>query len=109
MLYNAVYTVKDMKILVKPIQFEWDRGNSNKNLIKHKVSDVECEEIFFDDNKVVVKDALHSGREKRFIVLGKTKANRLLFTVFIIRNEKIRIISSRDINKKEMNLYEKKA
>lgn len=96
-----------MKILSKPIQFQWDRGNIDKSLIKHKVNNTECEESFFDNKKIIVKDILHSGKEQRYIILGKTKADRLLFTVFTLRNKKIRIISTRDINKKEIKLYEK--
>ncbi|HIE24125.1 MAG TPA: BrnT family toxin, partial [Candidatus Korarchaeota archaeon] len=52
-------------------------------------------------------DKLHSKEEERFILLGKTKKERVLFVVFTIRNDKIRIISVRDINKKERRLYEK--
>ena len=96
-----------MNIFKKPIQFEWNKGNVNKNFHKHGVSDSKCEEVFFDEKKVALKDILHSGKEKRFILLGRTKAKRLLFTVFTVRDEKIRIISSRDINKKEIKLYEK--
>lgn len=73
--------------------------------MRHGVSDQECEEVFFDSNKRVLKDVLHSGNEERFILLGKTKTKRLLFCVFTIRKDKIRIISARDINKKEINLY----
>ncbi len=62
--------------------------------------------VFYDDKKLILNDILHSGKEPRFILLGKTKANRLLFTIFTIRNNKIRIISSRDVNKKEKKLYE---
>ncbi|PIP75957.1 hypothetical protein COU24_01180 [Candidatus Kuenenbacteria bacterium CG10_big_fil_rev_8_21_14_0_10_39_14] len=97
-----------MRSIVKPIKFHWDQGNLNKNFKKHKVANTECEEVFFDQNKVILKDLLHSGKEKRFILLGKTKTGRLLFTVFTARNNKIRIISSRDINKKEHKLYDKK-
>ena len=96
-----------MKIFKKPIQFEWNKGNVNKNFHKHGVSDNECEEVFFDEKKVALKDMLHSGKEKRFILLGKTKTKRALFIVFTVRGDKIRIISSRDINKNEIKLYEK--
>lgn len=90
------------------VGFEWDKGNSNKNLKKHGVADGECEEIFFDPRKRIAKDLKHSTQENRFILLGKTKLGRLLFIVFTIRNDKIRIISARDVNKKEQHLYEKR-
>lgn len=94
-----------MFIVTKPICFIWDKGNKDKNWIKHKVTDTESEEVFFDKNKKIFKDKLHSAGEERFIILGKTKKKRLLFIVFAIRNKKIRIISARDINRKERRLY----
>lgn len=96
-----------MKVIRKPIEFNWDKGNIGKNWRKHKVKDSEAEEVFFDDNKRILKDKLHSKEEERFVLLGKTKKERLLFVVFAIRNKKTRIISTRDINRKERKLYEK--
>ncbi len=89
------------------IEFIWDKGNIDKNWEKHKVANRKCEEIFYDRKKKISKDALHSEKENRFILLGKTKRNRLLYLVFTIRSKKIRVISVRDINKKEVPLYEK--
>ena len=90
------------------LQFEWDTGNSGKNKRKHNVEDWECEEVFFDPRKAILQDALHSGQEERFILLGKTRHKRLLYLVFTIRNEKVRVISARDVTKrKEIDLYEK--
>jgi hypothetical protein len=87
-------------------EFEWDKGNLGKNK-KHKVEDKEAEEAYLDEGKVILKDKLHStDLEERFILLGKTKKNRLLYIIFTERNEKIRIISARDVNKKEVFLYE---
>jgi uncharacterized DUF497 family protein len=97
-----------MKVNSKALQFEWDSGNSNKNKLKHAVEDWECEEVFFDSKKVILKDKLHSGDEARYVLLGKTKRDRLLYIAFTIRDEKIRVISARDITKrKEIELYEK--
>lgn len=95
--------------LPKPKSFEWDKGNIDKNLIKHKVSNIEAEEIFFDRNKIQLKDKLHSINEERFLIIGKTLKKRLLIAVYTIRNNKIRIISIRDTNKKEKTFYEKNA
>ena len=96
-----------IKLFNKTTEFEWDQGNENKNFIKHRVTNEECEEIFFDEDKKILKDVLHSELEERYIIFGKTKKNRLLFIVFTIRKNKIRIISARDINSKEKRLYEK--
>lgn len=96
-----------MRVQKQVVEFEWDKGNIEKNK-KHNVEDKELEEVFFDKNKCIFKDILHSNNEERFILLGKTKKKRILYLVFTKRN-KIRIISARDINKKEEHLYEKKA
>lgn len=88
-------------------EFIWDKVNIDKNWKKHKVKNSEREEVFFDDDKAILKDVLHSGEEERFIILGETKHKRLLFVVFTKRDNKIRVISARDVNKKERKLYEK--
>ena len=97
-----------MKIFNKPLEFQWNKGNIGKCL-KHKVNDKEAEEPFFDRNHKRFKDKLHSRGEERSRIIGKTKKERLLFIVFTMRGKKIRIISARDINKKEVYLYEEKA
>src|SRR6266511_946782 len=98
-----------MKIeeIKEPIEFEWDKGNSNKNWDKHSVTQQEAEQPFFDEHKLITRDIAHSQTEQRFIMLGKTKESRLLYVVYTIRKGKIRIISARDITKKkEVSFYE---
>lgn len=95
-----------MRVVKDAVEFEWDKGNISKNL-KHGVEDNEAEEVFLDEGKVIYKDKLHSSVEERFIVLGKTRKDRLLYAAFTKRKNKVRIISARDINKKEVELYEK--
>jgi len=100
-----------MILIKEPIEFEWDQGNKKKNWAKHGVEIKEAEEVFFDDDKQEYPDSSHSDdEEKRKIVVGATKNGRLLFIVYTIRNEKVRIISARDLNKKkEKELYEEAA
>lgn len=98
-----------MKSVKKEISFEWDKWNQNKSFKKHKVTNREAEEAFQDKKGVIFEDIKHSKSESRFILIGKTKKGRLLFTIFTIRRkDKIRIISSRDTNRKEVPYYEKK-
>ena len=85
--------------------FEWDNGNRGKNFKRHGVTDEECEEVFFDEQKKIMKDALHSDAEDRSILIGKTARARVLFVVFTIRGNNIRIISARDCSRKEKKLY----
>lgn len=109
-LYNTVYTILLMKVLLRVIEFSWDKGNIDKNRKKHDVSNKECEEVFFDKDKQEYPDPRHSRQENRKIIVGKTIKGRILFIVFTFRNNKIRIISARDLNKrKEADLYEKAA
>lgn len=91
----------------QPLEFEWDEGNQAKNKEKHDVSATEAEEVFFDEFKKLYPDPLHSAKEVRRILIGKTKRNRVLFIVFTVRKKKIRVISARDLNKREEGLYEK--
>ena len=99
-----------MTVLALPeiLEFEWDAGNEQKNWITHQVSAEEAEEPFFAEERFILEDIWHSTKkEARYILIGKSKQGRLLFTVYTIRKEKIRIISSRDADKKEVLLYEK--
>lgn len=98
-----------MIILPEPLEFEWDEGNQDKNWETHQVNLTEAEEVFFDEHKKLYPDPTHSTKESRKIIIGKTKASRILFIVFTIRKQKIRVISSRDLNKREGELYEKTA
>lgn len=94
------------KLLHECTGFEWDEGNRDKNWIKHQVSNSECEEIFFNQPLIINFDKKHSEIETRFYALGHTDLDRKLFIVFTIRNKKIRIISARDMSKKERKIYE---
>jgi uncharacterized DUF497 family protein len=86
--------------------FQWDEGNSDKNWIHHRVTVFECEQIFFNQPLVAAEDAAHSRYEPRFYVLGRTDGGRRLYLVFTIRSQRIRVISAREMNRKERKVYE---
>jgi len=94
-------------IVVKDLSFQWDHGNERKNLDKHSVTQNECEEVFFNTPLLTNNDELHSITENRYYLLGLTNNNRKLFIVFTIRHSLIRIISARDMSRKERVIYEK--
>ena len=98
-----------MEIFAKFNGFEWDDSNRNKNREKNRVTWVECEEVFLNQPLYIMPDPLHSDVEERFYALGRTNSKRLLFLVFTIRKTKIRVISARDMHKKERKLYNEKA
>ncbi len=94
-----------MQIINEITGFDWDDGNRDKNWIRHQVSNAECEEIFFNIPLLLADDKKHSQVEKRYYALGKTDAKRLLFIAFTLRENKIRVISARDMSEKEREIY----
>ncbi len=88
--------------------FQWDRGNIDKNFIQHNVENWECEQVFFNRPLLVLDDPKHSVSEKRWAAFGKTDADRFLVVIFSERNYLIRIISVRDMNKRERKFYDEK-
>jgi len=97
-----------MKILPQPISFQWDKGNIDKNFDKHNVTIQEAEEVFLNDPFITAEDIRHSyAKEQRFYGLGKTRTERKLFVAFTVRDKKIRVISIRDMKKKERSTYER--
>ncbi|CAN7621445.1 BrnT family toxin [Phyllobacterium sp. LjRoot231] len=88
--------------------FNWDAGNSRKNIEKHDVGQSESEQIFFNEPLLMVADPKHSLSEQRFHGLGHTDDMRLLHVTFTLRQNEtlIRVISARDMNRKERTYYE---
>lgn len=88
--------------------FDWDEGNSRKNVEKHDVSQSEAEQIFFNEPLLVLEDSKHSQMEVRFHALGETDDARLLHITFTLRGNGtlVRVISARDMHRKEMAIYE---
>jgi len=88
--------------------FEWDKGNEQKN-VKHGVAPAEAEQVFLNEPLVVLDDLKHSGNEQRFHALGQTTDGRLLHITFTIRTSRVRVISARDMHRKERAIYEQEA
>ena len=88
--------------------FEWDEGNSRKNVDKHGVSQSEAEQIFLDPRLLVLVDDRHSGAEKRFAAYGRTVERRRLHVNFMLRSEDtlIRVISARATSRRERARYD---
>ena len=85
--------------------FDWHGGNTEKNWKRHGVSPSESEQIFFNRPLLGSDDIVHSEREKRFYALGQTDEGRELFIAFTMRERRIRVISARDMNRKERRVY----
>ena len=85
--------------------FEWDEANIEKNWRAHRVSPSEAEQVFFNKPLLTGDDTKHSQEENRYYVLGQTDQGRLLFVVFTVRQGDIRVISARDMSRKERKIY----
>jgi hypothetical protein len=88
--------------------FDWDAGNSRKSTQKHNVIQSEAEQIFFNQPLLLLDDIEHSQKEARYHALGKTDDDRQLHVTFTLRAKGtlIRVISARDMNRKERIIYE---
>ncbi len=87
--------------------FDWDTGNARKNE-KHAVSMAESEQLFFNAPLLVLVDEKHSAQEARLHALGRTDDGRNLHIAFTLRQsgKLIRVISARDMHRKEKEIYE---
>jgi uncharacterized DUF497 family protein len=87
--------------------FDWDDGNARKNE-KHGVSMAEAEQLFFNAPLLLLEDATHSQNEPRLHALCKTDDGRSLHITFTLRQSGllIRVISARDMHRKERAIYE---
>jgi uncharacterized DUF497 family protein len=88
--------------------FEWDGGNLEESWERHGVLATECEEVFFQRPIRIAPDTAHSHDEERLGALGRTAAGRHLFIVFTLRGTLIRVVSARDMNRRERRAYEKR-
>jgi uncharacterized DUF497 family protein len=93
--------------LARIVGFEWDAGNARKNE-KHSVSQSEAEPVFFDARLLMVADPRHLVDEPRYHALGTTLDRRHLHITFTLRAEGtlIRVVSARDMHRKERQIYD---
>ena len=86
------------------MQFTWDSKKAESNLKKHGVSFGEAVTVFADPLALIMEDALYG---ERAILIGQSKKQRLLFTVFVeLAADSIRIISARRATSHERRRYE---
>ena len=86
--------------------YEWDPAKAAANAEKHGVDFADAVIALEDDRALTIADP-DSDDEDRFVSLGMDPVGRLLVTVFTMRNDSVRVISSRKASKAERNRYEK--
>ena len=88
------------------MDFEWDPNKAEINLRKHRVSFAEAGTVFGDELAITVPDPDHSDDENRYITVGWSNRRRLLIVSHTERDDKIRIISARELTPRERKTYE---
>jgi uncharacterized DUF497 family protein len=87
------------------MQFDWDEGNRHKSVTKHGISNAEAESCFYTEDEITFESLKQSEGDIRYIRISYGSSERLIANVFVIRDRKIRIISSRPANGKESKKY----
>jgi uncharacterized DUF497 family protein len=86
--------------------FEWDPSKAAANVEKHGVTFEEAVSVFQDPLGKVHPDPDHSESEPRAILVGHSAQRRLLLVAFTERQGKIRVISARQVTRRERRDYE---
>jgi uncharacterized DUF497 family protein len=95
----------DIQITLYKITFVWDSRKAATNIRKHGVRfEVACE-VFFDPFLYYLEDELVNG-ELRETIIGITESWHLLYVVYVLRENVVRIISARKVTKFESGWYE---
>jgi len=88
------------------IGFDWNDSNVYKNEEKHGLNYKKIEEVFFNEPLLIVEDFLHSDNECRCVAYGRNNDNVKVMVVFTVRENQVRVISAREMTKKEKKFYE---
>ena len=95
----------NVKYSLHNVAFEWDSQKATANLRKHKVTfELACES-FFDPFICYLDDEI-VGSELRERVVGLTTTWLLLYIVYVMRDDIIRIVSARLVTNAEREIYE---
>ena len=88
------------------MQFEWDSDKAETNFRKHGVSFEEATSVWNDYFNIELVNHKHSFDERRFLMIGESEQRRFLLISFTERENKVRIISARDLTPRERREYE---
>ncbi|MBN2342287.1 MAG: BrnT family toxin [Deltaproteobacteria bacterium] len=88
------------------MKFCWDIHKDKTNRQKHNVSFAEASEVFGDVYSLCVDDPCHSVGEQRFLLFGVSFSGKYIVVSFMENEETIRIISAREMTRKERRAYE---
>jgi hypothetical protein len=85
-------------------RISWDQETVD-HIANHSVSPEEVEEVLFND---MTSPLIMRGKEGKYLAYGKTDGGRFLFVVWAVKYRKTKIITARDMNKKEKQFYKRR-
>jgi len=88
------------------VHFEWDPEKAAANLSKHGVSFQEAATVFADPLSLIFDDPDRSSYEQRYLTAGLSAQGRHVIVAHADRGGRIRIISARELIKRERKFYE---
>ena len=98
--------MSDVSFIHREVIFEWDNQKAIANLHKHDLSFESACEVFFDPFLVVLEDVESVGEELREKLIGMTRDWRIVLVVYVMREDRVRLISARDTTSMERKQYE---
>ena len=88
------------------MNYEWDEAKARSNLAKHGIGFDEAKTVFEDPLYVDFYDPEHSAEESRYIIIGRSRQERLIIVSYAERGDAIRLISARELTPAERKAYE---
>ncbi len=89
--------------------FIWLPDIIEKLIVKHSITQDEVEEVFFNKPRFRFVEKGNRKDEDIYSALGQTDSGRYVIVIFIHKHKNLALIlSARDMDKKERNLYGKK-
>ena len=85
-------------------RISWDQETVD-HISNHSVSPEEVEEVLFND---LDSPLIMRGKEGKYLAYGKTNGGRFLLVIWAARYRKTKIITARDMSKKEKQSYKRR-
>ena len=85
-------------------RISWDYKTVD-HISNHSVSPEEVEEVLFNDE---TEPLIMRGKEGKYLAYGKTNGGRFLLVVWAAKYRKTKIITDRDMSRKEKQFYKRR-
>ena len=87
------------------MEFEWNPRKDQHDQAKHGVSFDEAATVFGDPLAITIRDPDHSVDEYRILTTGYSNRQRLIIVAHTDRDDRIRIITAREVTAAERRDY----